>query len=123
MKTAAVVCALFLSGCGAFDDSGPTTGTIRIVSNASTEVVDVRIREVTGYPDGLMQLGPDQADVDAMPIGMSMEYDLKPATYYIFIKSLAGFWVTDSGTNIQLTAGSHWTVEYTYTGGQISQER
>ena len=94
------------------------------MSSAGTDVVDVRIREVTGYTaDGLMQLGPDQADLDLMPIGTSVEYKLKPATYYVFIKSVAGFWVTDSDTNIRLAAGSHWTVWYSYTGGEITQDR
>jgi hypothetical protein len=119
MRMLAVLVLGLCLGCG----SGPSTGFIAIHSNATTPIVDVRIREVTGYTtEGYMQLGPDYADVDAMPIGESQEYELPPATYYVYIKSQAGFWVTDSDTNIRLQAGDHWSISYTYNGGVVTKQ-
>jgi hypothetical protein len=116
MKTLLALMLGLCLGCG----SGPSTGIIAIHSAATTPIVDVRIREVTGFtPEGYMQLGPDYADIDTMLVGISQEYELPPATYYVFIKSAAGFWVTDSDTNIRLSGGDYWNVFYTYNGGEI----
>jgi hypothetical protein len=121
MMRTLIACLICLcAGCG----GGASTGTIRIVSDAWTDVVDVRIREVTGYTtDGLIQLGPDQADVDYMPVGTSQDYELQPTTYWIRIESVTGSWITDSGNNIQLQAEDLWTVRYTHNGGVISKDR
>ena len=69
-----------------------------------------------------MTVGPDQADIDYMPIGASEDYQLKPATYYVYVKSVGGTWFTTSSNTIPLTAGATWTVRYTAGGGNISQD-
>lgn len=126
LKWNLIVAGLFLvltSACEKEDSLDKNVGYVKIESRATTTVYEVILQEVEFRDDGQWwYVTDDLADDDYLPIGTDITYEVKPGIYYVLVRSMGGFWYTNSDNYITVEKGDRWTVRYTYTGGYISKE-